>query len=116
MKKIFFIIFLFLIIPQIVCSHAYLQEISPSEDAVLTTPPKKVTLSFAGSVEPALSKIEVFDQGEKKVSLKTRFLEDNRIMEVELFDELNAGEYSVKWFTLSLDGHKQRGSYKFTIK
>jgi methionine-rich copper-binding protein CopC len=114
-----FIIFLsfFVLIPVIVDAHVYMMETNPEPNAILRESPKMVTITFLGSIEPAFSKIEVFDKSGKKVSKKkTKCREDDTIMEVELEEELAPGEYTVKWLCMSLDGHKQKGFYTFTIE
>jgi methionine-rich copper-binding protein CopC len=90
----------------------------PPEGAVVQAAdaPRKVTMSFVGSLETAFSGIEVLDGGGKKVSGKTVFTESDSVMEVELKGGLTPGEYTVQWRCMSLDGHSQKGSYTFTVK
>ncbi len=116
MKNIFFVIAFFLILPQSVLSHVDLRETIPSEKAVLEIPPEKVVISFFGVIETNFSKIEVFDWNGDKVSLKTLVSEDASVMEVGFSKKLMPGEYTVKWLCVSTDGHKVKGSYKFTLK
>ena len=78
--------------------------------------PEKVVITFLGNIEPAFSKVEVFDSKNKKVSKKTTFREENTIMEAELEKDLPPGVYKVKWKCMSLDGHAQKGKYTFTVK
>jgi copper transport protein len=104
-----------LLIPVALFAHVYQLECYPPENAVLSESPKKVTITFLGSVEPAFSKTEVFDMNGKKISKKTTFREDDTIMETELGKNLPDGEYKVKWRCMSLDGHKQKGEYTFKI-
>ncbi len=116
MKKLGLVLLVLLGIPLIVSAHVYMRECIPEEDAIVTTAPEKVTMIFVGSVEPVFSKIEVFDQKGSKVSKKTTFLEDDTVMEAKLAGDLQRGEYTVKWLCMGLDGHKQKGSYKFTLQ
>ncbi len=97
-------------------AHIYMLESYPSPESSHTTPPKKVTLTFVGSLEPAFSKIEVFDRSGKKVSGKTTFRDDDTVMETELKENLPPGKYTVKWKCMSLDGHLQKDQYIFYIK
>ncbi len=105
-----------LLIPVALVAHVYQLECSPPQNAVLSEAPEKVTITFLGSVEPAFSKVEVFDKSGKKVSKKTICREDDTIMEAELDKDLPAGEYKVEWKCMSLDGHKQKGEYTFKIE
>lgn len=115
MKRL--ILFLFLIaMPAIAYPHSNLLSSDPQKDAVLQSPPEKVTVNFLGAAEPALSRLEVFDSKGNKVSNKTKFLKENTMMETELSDGLKSGEFSVKWICIGVDGHKTQGSYKFTVK
>lgn len=115
MRKLAVFLSVLLLVPALACAHVYLLQCSPDQDAMVADAPKKVTITFVGSVEPAFSKIEVYDPDGKKVSGKTKFLENDTVMEVELAEDLARGVYQVKWVCMSLDGHKQKGEYKFTI-
>ena len=113
-----FVVFIALLImfPTAVSAHVHMSESSPKQGAVLTTPPGRVRITFSNSVEPTFSTLTVFDSSGTMVSGKTRFLEDNTIMETELPKNLSPGKYTVKWKCVSPDGHKQTGLYTFTIK
>ncbi len=107
---------LFVLFPLVVVAHVRTLEISPEPGAVLNSPPEKITIEFLGSVEPAFSGIEVFDEEGRKVSKKTQFRENDTIMEVELDKHLPPGTYTVRWKCMSIDGHAQKKEFKFTIK
>jgi len=102
--------------PIAVSAHIYMLEQYPPEKALLPESPEKVTITFAGSVEPMFSKIEVIDERGKKVSMATTFRENDTVMETELTGDLPDGTYTVRWLCVSLDGHKQKGEYHFTIR
>ena len=110
------ILIVFLAIPALASAHVYIRSVEPQEDATLTDAPKIVKMMFIGSLEPAFSKIEVFDPEGKKISKKPAFSEYNSIMEVELDEGLGSGTYTVKWKCMSLDGHSQKGSFSFTVE
>jgi methionine-rich copper-binding protein CopC len=116
MRAALFSIILILILPLSAHSHVDIREKSPKENEVLDTSPEKVIISFYGSAEPTFSKIEVFDQDDQKVSLKSSVLKDGTVMEAGFSKKLTKGEYTVKWLCVSMDGHKMKGSYKFTVK
>jgi methionine-rich copper-binding protein CopC len=116
MRKLpIFIVFL-LLVPAVSAAHVYLLECSPAQDAIVEEAPGKVTVTFVGSVETAFSKVEVFGPDGEKVSGETEFLENDTVMEAVLEEDLQPGVYKVEWVCMSLDGHRQTGSYKFTIK
>ena len=116
MKRLILSSLLLIALPAIAYSHTSLLSSDPPRNAVLQSPPQKVTVNFLGAAEPAFSKLEVFDSKGNKVSKKAKFLEENTVMEVELSEGLKSGEFSVKWICIGLDGHKTQGSYKFTVK
>ncbi len=118
MKKVFlYVIMLFMIgLPLIVNAHIRMLQSSPEPDSVLNTSPGKVSITFLGSVEPAFSKIEVYDEKGNRVSKKTTFSDNDTTMEVELEKNLPPGVYTVKWKCVSIDGHKQNKEFRFTIK
>lgn len=116
MKKLIVSFLILITMPASVYPHSNLLSSDPQKDAVLQSMPKKVTANFLGAAEPALSRLEVFDSNGNKVSKKTKFLEENTVMEVELSEGLKSGEFSVKWICFGVDGHKTQGSYKFTVK
>ncbi len=97
MKRSITIIFLFLLILISVKAraHIYTLQYSPEPGSSLTTPPDRVTITFVGSVEPAFSKIEVYNERGKKVSGRTIFREDDTIMETKLKKNLPPGKYTV---------------------
>ena len=118
MKKTALIITVLLFIPQIIFPHAYLMDSKPAEGELLTDSPEKVSLNFLGTLEQVFSKIEVLDRDDNKVSGKTEFTktDDGTSMHVEFKHKLEPGKYTVKWTCLGMDGHKQKGSYTFTIE
>jgi len=97
-------------------AHIYVLESSPEPNSTVEKSPHIVRITFVGSLEPAFSKIEVYNEKGEKVSGKTIFKEDDTIMEVELKENLPSGKYTVKWKCMSLDGHLQKKQFFFYIK
>jgi methionine-rich copper-binding protein CopC len=116
MKPLIVFIALFITFPTAVSAHVHMRASSPKKGAVMTAPPEKVILTFSNSLEPTFSTVTVIDSSGTTVSGKTQFLEDNAVMETALLKNLAPGKYTVKWKCVSLDGHKQTGSYTFTIQ
>jgi len=116
MKKVLVIFMMILLSPILVNAHVRILQSSPEPGAILTKAPEKIVIEFLGSVEPAFSKIEVYDSKGRKVSKKTTFRENDTIMEVELEKNLPPGTYTVRWQCLSIDGHMQKKKFTFTIK
>ena len=105
-----------LLVPAIAFSHVGVVESSPPENGIVTTSPEKITINFGGSIEPAFSKIEVFNPNGDKVSTKCRVLEEDSVIESDLKENLALGVYKVKWKVMSLDGHTLTGDFNFTIE
>ena len=116
MKPLVVFIALLIMFPTAVSAHVHMRESSPKQGAVVTAPPGRVSITFSNSVEPTFSTVIVIDSSGTTVSRKTQFFEDNTVMETELLKNLAPGKYTVKWKCVSPDGHKQTGSYTFTIK
>jgi copper resistance protein C len=116
MKQLVVFIALLIMFPAAVSAHVHLRECSPKQGAVMTSPPARVRITFSNSVEPIFSGVTVINSSGTKVSGKIQFLEDNTVMETELLKNPAQGKYTVKWKCVSTDGHKQTGSYTFTIK
>ncbi len=118
MRKAITIIFVFLLIllSAKARAHIYPLQYSPEPGSTLTTPPDRVVITLVGSVEPAFSKIEVYNERGEKVSGKTIFKEDDTVMETPLSKNLPPGKYTVKWKCMSLDGHLQKKQFIFYIK
>ncbi len=116
MKPLVVFIVVLIMLPTAVSAHVHLRDCSPKQGAVVTTPPARVRITFSNSVEPIFSRVTVSDSSGTTVSGKIRFLEDNTVMETELLKNLAQGRYTVKCKCVSTDGHKQTGSYTFTIK
>ena len=118
MIKTVLIISLLLFLPRASYPHAYLMETHPEEASELTESPTQVTLHFLGFLEHVFSKVKVYNSAGDQVSINTKLMdgEDGTVMGTKLNEDLTSGEYTVKWSIISKDGHKLKGSYKFTLK
>lgn len=94
-------------------AHAFLDHASPrvgSSGVALD----HVELWMTEELEPAFSKVQVFDSQKQQVDKK-----DNKIsgstMTVSL-PKLAAGTYLVKWKAVATDTHHTNGTFSFTIQ
>jgi methionine-rich copper-binding protein CopC len=115
-NKILSFFFALWLVPALAFAHVGMLNSNPAKNGILSSPPEKVTIKMAGKVEPAFSKIEVFNPENKKVSKKTLFLKENQVMETELKGKLPTGVYTVKWKGMSVDGHSIKGEFNFTVE
>jgi len=97
-----------------VLAHAFLQHASPGAGAVLSTPPKQVTLVFSEKLEPSFSGVSVSDgQGHDMEAGAPNFSEGTIIV---ILKPLSPGSYHVTWHAVSVDTHRTEGSYNFSVK
>lgn len=101
-----------------VLAHAHLKQQTPAADAVVATVPQALTLHFSEGIEPAFSGVTV--TGEQQQTVKTgtvkRDEKDKTQLIVPLDQTLATGTYLVEWHVVSVDGHKTKGSYRFSVK
>ncbi|KQV36962.1 hypothetical protein ASC93_21805 [Massilia sp. Root335] len=98
-------------------AHAKLQSSDPKAGSTLGGAPKQVRLKFNEAVEPAFSKIMLLGTGDKEIPISGATVDkvDPTVMTAPL-PPLPAGEYRVRWSTMTHDGHKTKGDVPFTIK
>lgn len=99
-------------------AHAHLKAESPAANAVITSAPQSLTLSFSEGIELNFSKIELRSADNKVVNAGILQLadEDNKKIILPLTSTLDAGKYQVSWNIVSVDGHKTQGKYSFTVE
>ncbi|WP_279044989.1 CopC domain-containing protein YobA [Cedecea davisae] len=101
-----------------VLAHAHLKQQSPAADAAVTASPQALTLSFSEGVEPGFSGVAV--TGPQQANVKTGKVKlnatDNKQLIVPVEEALKPGDYSVDWHVVSVDGHKTKGNYNFSVK
>jgi len=99
-----------------VWAHAHAHETTPNSGAVLTTPPKAVTILFSDDIQLDASRIEVRDNGQLVSQGKpTRSAKNPRLISVALKTP-RKGQYQVIWHALAEDGHPSKGKFDFIVK
>ena len=98
-------------------AHAKLQSSQPKASSTLDSAPKTIRLQFNETLEAAFSKITLSDSSNKEIALPKVVLDkaDSKAM-LATVPVLKAGQYHVKWSTLTHDGHKTKGEFDFTVK
>nr|WP_237734215.1 CopC domain-containing protein YobA [Serratia fonticola] len=98
-------------------AHAHLKVQTPAADATVSSAPKVLTLNFSEGIEPNFSGVKV--TGPDNAVVKTGKLDldpsNNTQVNVPIESELAAGKYQVSWHVVSVDGHKTKGQYSFTV-
>ncbi|MBT1714515.1 CopC domain-containing protein YobA [Enterobacter dykesii] len=100
-----------------VLAHAHLKQQSPAADSVVSAP-QALTLNFSEGIEPGFSGVVVTDAQKQviKTGTATRDEKNKAQLTVPLEQTLVAGTYQVDWHVVSVDGHKTKGSYRFSVK
>lgn len=99
-------------------AHAHLKNHYPASNAEVTTAPQVITLDFSEGIEPNFSGLKI--TGPEKNAVKTgkaqRNAQDEKQLIVPVEETLTPGAYQVEWHVVSVDGHKTKGDYQFTVK
>ncbi|EGQ5283100.1 CopC domain-containing protein YobA [Enterobacter hormaechei] len=100
-----------------VLAHAHLKQQSPQENTVAVAP-EVITLNFSEGIEPAFSGVVVTNAQQQKIKTGAvkRDEKDNAKLIVPLEKPLTTDTYTVDWHVVSVDGHKTKGSYHFSVK
>lgn len=101
-----------------VWAHAHLTHQYPAADAEVVAAPQALTLNFSEGIEPGFSGATI--TGPKHEGIKThpakRNEQDKKQLIVPLDETLKPGQYTVNWHVVSVDGHKTKGQYTFSVK
>lgn len=98
-------------------AHAWPERFEPRQDAPLRSAPPEVRILFGGDIEPAFSTIEVTDSVGRRVDTGVARVDDRnrRLLRIGL-QALGPGVYRVTWHVLAIDGHRNDGTYVFTVR
>ena len=105
------------VISPTVLAHAHLKQQSPAADSVVSAP-QSLTLNFSEGIESGFSGVVVTDAHKQvvKTGAVTRDEKNKAQLIVPLAQTLATGTYQVDWHVVSVDGHKTKGSYHFSVK
>ncbi len=106
-----------LLFPSDAAAHANLASSDPPANSELDEAPGRIIIWFAEPIEPSLSEIRVLDAAGKQVDQGDSVVDDLNplVMSVGLAD-VPDGTYTVAWKNVStVDGHRVRGSFVFTV-
>ena len=96
-------------------AHTHPVSMTPAANSTVAAP-GSITINFSGDLEPKFSSITVTNASGKVVSVAKSVVSstDAKVMTLAL-PKLPAGVYTVKWVAVSVDSHREKDSYKFTI-
>ncbi|MET7747906.1 copper resistance protein CopC [Micromonospora sp. NPDC005367] len=98
-------------------AHAYLQETSPVDGAVLASPPAEVRLRFNEAVNFNERSLQLLDTNAEKLTIGTPGHVDGKAntAQVSLPTDLAEGTYVLAWRVTSADSHVVSGALTFSI-
>jgi copper resistance protein C len=105
-----------LILAQGCWAHAFADHAEPAVGSQIHSAPTQVKIWFTEKLEPALSKIQVFDLSGKELDKHDSQIDQSNgaLLTVSL-PELKPGKYKVVWRAVSVDTHVTTGNFAFTL-
>jgi methionine-rich copper-binding protein CopC len=93
---------------------------APSAQAhakIESSQPKEIRIKFNEALEPAFSKIVLMNAKDAEVALPRIAVDkSDRTVMFTPVPALPTGQYSVRWSTMTHDGHKAKGQFAFRVK
>jgi copper transport protein len=96
-------------------AHAVLLQTTPGEGAVLTTPPKAVSLRYDEQVTVDPGGIRVYDTRGNRVDTGSITNPSADVVSVAVHPHLADGAYVVTWRVISADTHPVQGAFTFQV-
>lgn len=102
--------------PDTALAHAFLVKSAPAARSRVPAPPTRVVLWFNERLEPVYSTVSVWTGSGMQVDQRDAVTDpdDRKRLSVGLVP-LPAGQYTVRYRVLSIDGHVVESSYVFTV-
>ena len=100
---------------QQVSAHATLEKVTPAQNSVVENAPKEITLQFNEPVHSKYSSIKIYDDnGSELTEVKPSTTGSSQTLTFPI-ENLNKGTHSIKWHTMSADGHEINDSFEFSV-
>jgi copper resistance protein C len=98
-------------------AHAHLDKTSPPAGGAVS-PPSEIRLKFTEGLEPKFSGIALAAKDGAVQPLGAVGVDpaDNSVLIAKIDKPLTPGVYTVAWHVVSVDTHRTRGSFSFTVK
>jgi hypothetical protein len=98
-------------------AHAFIDRAEPAVGSQIQVSPAQVKIWFTEKLEPALSKIQVFDSSGVEVDKReVKIDHSNAALLTVSLPELKPGKYKVVWRVVSVDTHTTMGNFEFEVK
>jgi len=97
-------------------AHAFVDHAEPAVGSQIHGSPIQVKIWFTEKLEPALSKIQVFDTSGLEVDKRdVKVKQSNAALLTVSLPELKPGKYKVVWRAVSVDTHVTNGDFRFEV-
>ena len=97
-------------------AHAFVDHTEPAVGSEIHNPPAQVKIWFTEKLEPALSKIQVFDISGREIDKRDMKIDQsNGALLMVSLPELKPGTYKVRWRAVSVDTHVTTGNFTFAL-
>jgi copper resistance protein C len=97
-------------------AHAFVDHAEPAVGSQIHGAPTQVKIWFTEKLEPALSKIQVFDTSDLEVDKRdVKIDQSNAALLTVSLPELKPGKYKVVWRAVSVDTHVTTGNFTFEL-
>jgi methionine-rich copper-binding protein CopC len=99
-------------------AHAEFVKSTPAPDSTVTSSPAEIEITFSEALNLKFSGAKLADSMKMDIATGPASLAKggDTTLVIPVTKPLAAGEYVVAWHNLSKDGHKLKGSFKFTVK
>jgi len=115
-KRVGLVLFLLLQTALAAWAHAFLDHAEPAVGSQIHGAPRQAKIWFTEKLEPALSKIQVFDNSGLEVDKRdVRVDQSNAALLTVSLLELKPGKYKVVRRAVSVDTHVTTGNFTFEL-
>lgn len=102
-------------VPAVAVAHDGLQRSSPAKDAVLTSGPAALRLTFSNPPNLRFARVQLLDSANVEVGLGALGVDSVRTLVAPIANPLPPGRYTVVWQIAGADGHPVRGRFSFAV-
>jgi copper resistance protein C len=105
-----------LLLIQVSLAHAFVDHTEPAVGSQIHSAPTQVKIWFTEKLEPALSKIQVFDISGQEIDKRdVKIDQSNAALMTVSLPVLKPGKYKVMWRAVSVDTHVTTGNFMFEL-